>query len=392
MNQRFTIDGSDQLESRLRALCANISDQIRAIIPSRSLQAIVLGGGYGRGEGGVLRTANGDQPYNDIEFYVFIRGNRHWNWRQYGAALTDIAQRLSGETGLHVEFKTDSLERLRGAPISMFTCDLVAAHRIVFQAEPAFAGCSRHLNGSALPLAEATRLLWNRCSGLLLVRELLQHDELTHEQMDFIGRNIAKAQLALGDAVLVAAAAYHWSVVERGARVRNQVRSSNAPEKLEFPKLDIDIEEMKRYHAIGVEFKLHPTLTRAPKSELASEYRRISNLASQLWLSLESCRLDRPFGSIRDYALSATDKCPETFAWRNCLCNVRTFGAAALVDGMGARYPRERLFNSLPLLLWNGEVEHEPDLQRHLQKQLRTKASDWNGFVAAYKQAWPPYG
>ena len=36
-----------------------------------------LGGGYGRGEGGVLRSPESgeDQPYNDLEFYVFTRGS-----------------------------------------------------------------------------------------------------------------------------------------------------------------------------------------------------------------------------------------------------------------------------------------------------------------------------
>ena len=163
-------------------------------------------------------------------------------------------------------------------------------------------------------------------------------------------------------------------------------------EKLELQNLNMDFEEMKRDHAKGVEFKLHPIRNRAPKAELAAEYRRVSKVAADLWLSLENRRLDCSFASIRDYVLSINDKCPETFGLRNCVCNVRTFGPAALLDGMAARYPRERLFNSLPLLLWNGEIEEEPDLQRHLQKQLRTRASDWNGFVAAYKEAWPPYG
>ena len=59
---------------------------------------------------------------------------------------------------------------------------------------------------------------------------------------------------------------------------------------------------------------------------------------------------------------------------------------------VASRYPRERLFNSLPLLLWNGEVSREPEIQRHLQRQLRSTASDWTGLVAAYKEIWSGYG
>jgi hypothetical protein len=393
-NGRFTIDGSDELEARLRGLCSEVSDEIRAIVPPKRLQAIVLGGGYGRGEGGVLRTANRDEPYNDIEFYVFVQGNRHWNCRQYGGALCRIAEALSAENKLHVEFKTDSLERLRRASITMFTYDLVSAHRIVFQTEPAFAGCSHHLQSADLPLREATRLLFNRCSGLLLVRELLQHEQLSSEETDFIRRNIAKVQLALGDALLVASAAYHWSVVERARRMRDEAPDSQfqALETLRIPNFEMTWDQVKRYHSLGAEFKIHPSPPQGSREELTAEYRLVSAIGSQLWLALENRRLNRSFGSIRDYALSRTDKCPETFAWRNLLCNVRTFGPAAALDGMGGRYPRERLFNSLPLLLWNGEVDREPEVQRHLRTQLRSRAGDWNGFVADYKKAWPPYG
>src|SRR6476660_7221197 len=95
-NARFTIDGSDRLEALLDRLCSDIADQICDLVPPKHLQAIVLGGGYGRGEGGVLRVANGaDEPYNDIEFYVFIHGNRHGNCRRYGSALSKIAELTS---------------------------------------------------------------------------------------------------------------------------------------------------------------------------------------------------------------------------------------------------------------------------------------------------------
>src|SRR5438445_13084871 len=72
---RFTLDGSDELERHLTQTCQKVLAGIQAIVPSRKLEALLLGGGYGRGEGGVLKTEAGNQPYNDLEFYVFIRGN-----------------------------------------------------------------------------------------------------------------------------------------------------------------------------------------------------------------------------------------------------------------------------------------------------------------------------
>src|SRR5438105_4846760 len=80
---RFTIDGSDALEAQLANICEQVAACVQSVIAVTKLEAIVLGGGYGRGEGGVLRMPRGDQPYNDIEFYVFLRGSRLWNQRKY---------------------------------------------------------------------------------------------------------------------------------------------------------------------------------------------------------------------------------------------------------------------------------------------------------------------
>ena len=168
---RFTIDGDEGLEEGLLKMCEEVSTGIHKIVPKGQLEAVVLGGGYGRGQGGVLSAQGGDKPYNDLEFYVFVRGNVVWQERVYRNELEELSKRLSAEAGLHVEFKVDSLEKLRQGPVSMFSYDLVSAHRVVFGSEETFAGCEKHLDAKKIPLSEATRLLFNRCSGLLMVRE-----------------------------------------------------------------------------------------------------------------------------------------------------------------------------------------------------------------------------
>src|ERR1041385_3008569 len=126
---RFTRDGSDELERHLERACQKVLASIRRIIPPHRLQGIALGGGYGRGEGGVLKTAVGDQPYNDLEFYVFARGQRLLNERRFGPRLRELGEPLTPQDGVHVEFKDDSLAHLREGPVTMFSYDLVSGHR-----------------------------------------------------------------------------------------------------------------------------------------------------------------------------------------------------------------------------------------------------------------------
>jgi hypothetical protein len=387
VSRRFTIDGSNELEYRLSALCDTISAAVQGIVPASKLQALVLAGGYGRAEGGVLQTAAGDRPYNDIEFYVFICGNPLLNSRRYRRELDHLGHELSGPAGLHVEFKIESIDKLRRGSVSMFSYDLVSAHRIVCGSHGIFAGCQHHLEAGKIPVAEATRLLLNRCTGLLLARECLDDGNLDPETSDFVGRNLAKAKLAFGDALLAARHRYHWSCRERHQRLIQLQSCADAPDGLGT----LFIDRITGYHSEGVEFKLHPRRLTRSATEFRAEDEALSAVAAELWLWLESRRLNRSFASLREYALAARPGDPESFSLRNYALNARAFGLGALFDPLSRFYPRERLLSSLPLLLHQPDVTDKPLLRAHLRKQLRTQASDWSEFVHAYKQLWSNY-
>lgn len=378
--QRFTIDGSPALEQRLAEFCDQVLVGVQKIVPAKLLQMLVLGGGYGRGQGGVLRTESGDEPYNDLEFYVFLRGNRFANEKQFAPKLNALGDQLSAAAGLHVEFKVDSLARLRSAPVTMFSYDLISGHRILFAPDGDFSFCDHHRAAEKIPIQEATRLLFNRCTGLLLAKELLLKPELTTEEADFIGRNLAKAQLALGDALLAATGQYHWSVLERSERVRQMV---------DFEKLPW-LSDARRHHAIGVEFKLHPKRIAKTVRQFTTEHVEISNLARQLWLWIEARRCHEHFASARNYAFSQGRNGSGSLTVRNALLSVSAFGLQSLMDGFGFQYPRERLFRVLSVLLWE-EPLNDLTLKRRLQKLLQTSASDWHSLVAAYKSVWPRF-
>ncbi len=347
-----------------------------AIVPAAKLQGILLAGGYGRGEGGVLRTVDGDKPYNDLEFYVFIGGNAILAERKFRHPLHELGERLSPSAGLEVEFKVLTLGKLRRSRPSMFYYDLLEGHRWVLGGDGLLTGCEHHRNPAAIPLHEATRLLFNRCCGLLFSRERLLRSTFGPEEADFVGRNLAKAQLALGDVLLAAHGEYHWSCRERHQRL---LQSAHFKDSLDWA------EPLKALHAEAIEFKLHPQRSTKSRDSLTAELALVSDLGQKLWLWLESKRLGIQVQTPRDYAFRTENKCPETAPLRNRLLNVRAFG----LRGMAApRYPRERLFNALALLLWDKEALLDPRLLAKTQGELNTSARDLPGLVSAYLKLW----
>ncbi len=378
LRPRFTLDGSRELEQHLERTCVAIAAGIRGLIPAHRLEGILLGGGYGRGEGGVLQSPAGDRPYNDLEFYVFLRGNRHLNERRYGRALHVLGEILTPQAGIEVEFKISSLRELQAAPVSMFSYDLVTGHYRLFGAEPLLAGATHHRDATQIPLAEATRLLMNRGSGLLFARERLERPSFTPADADFVARNIAKAELALGDAVLVAHGAYHWSARERHLQLGRIGRDASLPW----------LDEVRRVHGAAVQFKLHPTRSTDTRELLQTRHAAVAMLAETVWLWLEERRLGRPYGSSCDYALCPLDKWPGSPRGRNLLVTAKAAGLRALTCPDATRHPRERILNALALLLWCPAALADRLLLARLQRDLFSKETSFAGLIQAYRQLW----
>jgi hypothetical protein len=377
---RYTLDGDRDLESHLELTCARIVSAIRGLVPGRKLESVLLGGGYGRGEGGVLAGPDGHHPYNDLEFYVAIRGNRHLNEVLYHRRLEVMAEILTHLAGVEVEFKITSLAEMAAKPVSMFSYDLASGHRVLWPHESpgteAFA--ARHASAADIPLSEATRLLMNRCSGLLLAREKLDKGTLTAADADFVRRNIAKAQLACGDALLVAQGLYHWSCRRRHRRLKALAGYTEDP----------FLDDVLRSHASGVQFKLHPETTAEPREILELRWQEARDQARQCWLRIESRRLGRSFASIRDYLDAPCGKGPESPAVMNLVLNARASGRRFRLSGSLSRHPRERVFNSLALLLWAPDEIPEDERQCLLERELGQRPRSPDGWVDAYRALW----
>lgn len=409
---RFTLDGDAAMEAALDGACSRVLSGVRGLIPERRLEALLLGGGYGRGEGGVLRTPDGQQPYNDLEFYVAIAGPRLANELRYQPGLRALGHILAHQTGVEIEFKVTSLRRLASAPPDMFRYDLMAGHRLLWGRDAALAGCHRHAVPENIPVREATRLLMNRATGLLLARRELERSRWTEEAADFVRRNVAKAQLACGDAILTVCGLYHWSCRMRGRRLERLLDAMKdqllgdanggavpaasgagsllaAPDEpcaadSPFPPIAW-LARVAAHHAAGIEFKLHPTVGPAERETLARQHAVVAAFTLQTWLWVESTRLNRTFLSPRAYAEDHGDKWPDESGLRCALLNLR---ATRRLGRNPLRHPRGRALNALAMLLWDRPALKEPDVLQRVQRDLATRAADYPALLDAYLHLW----
>ena len=174
------------------------------------LMGVVLGGGYGRGEGGVMATGGAQTLSNDLDFYVVAEdGSSADDISAIGRALAPISAEWTRKLGVDADFCTPKTPwRLRHDQERVMIQELVHGYFDVAGAkgETLFAGVDRR-GPEEFPWMEAARLMMNRGAGLMLA--------LASGDNRFVARNINKAVLGAGDARLISRGGYKWKAIER---------------------------------------------------------------------------------------------------------------------------------------------------------------------------------
>jgi hypothetical protein len=215
------------VDDALRAIGAEI-DALH--IPR--LLGVVLGGGYARGEGGVVfgrmvpsshgpmvpdpQTLRPSDPQtlrlsNDLDFYVVAEdGSSGAELAAIAAALRPVSEKWTARLGVDVDFSppktpwriAHDAERLMIQELLHGYCDVAGK-----PGSELFKDIPRR-PPEALPFLEAVRLLVNRGVGLLLAAE-------PGASPEFVARNINKCILGSWDAWLIARGGYRWRALDR---------------------------------------------------------------------------------------------------------------------------------------------------------------------------------
>lgn len=185
--ERDDAKAREVIERDLAAICAAVA----AADPK--LDALVLTGGFSRGEG----TVREGRPVND---YDLVAVRRAWGG---DARYRELGHRLSRDVGIEVDLLPVARARLPHVGRKLFWLDARLGGRVIWgDAEalrriPAF-------DAKDLPRHEAARLLGNRAAGLLLALPT-KDDPQPPEQCDL---QATKAALAAMDATLISRGRY----------------------------------------------------------------------------------------------------------------------------------------------------------------------------------------
>ena len=373
----YFVDDEPALAERLASYLQRLGESLAASPAAQGTVALLLSGGYGRGEGGVFCDAQGvPDLYNDLEFYMLLAdagaetAARKW--------CAQHEQDGTIELGIDVEFKRLPIAVLRAGEPSMFYYDLMQGHRLIWgRADWAEGVPSKLSDAKTIPLHEATRLMFNRGTGLFFSRCALAKGD-QRVTSGFVERNHAKVRIALGDAVLAANGQYHHFCRERNRRIV----AGLADTPPHWSKL-------VAWHTQGTAFKLSPRHLGSSGAELAKAQAELATAWMETLCWLEGKRLGRTFADAISYADAPGRLFPETPWWRNVLLRLRDRRSRGGVLPGWTDYPRAALLRVLVKLV---DPKREPQ-PNEVAPQLGESVppSSWPELEPAYARWWSFY-
>ncbi len=220
-NEHFTAEEAPVVEQAIADMLRRLADDIHRLANADRV-ALYLGGGYGRGEGGVLITQDGRHlPYNDLDFFAFSKGLSSAKRKAFSSNLAAIAPVYEKDLGISVDFApVKPIKKLLHEQHTLMYQELLHSHRHVSGPDLlAEVACS---DAHELSFLEALRLLVNRGMGLLFAAQRLatahMDDDghvIDNDVIDFAVRNMHKAALGAGDALLIAQRHYDYNLERR---------------------------------------------------------------------------------------------------------------------------------------------------------------------------------
>lgn len=340
---RFSSFGSDVFEDRMQRILEEIAEEFSDSIPAAASLTLILGGGYGRGEGGVFLVNDAERVYNDLDFFVFSPDLNPFKKSVIKSKLQHLHHTLSSRYGFDVDFSSpipySSLPKMR---ISLMLYDLLMGHKVI-SGNPHLLSALPKWQASDIPRSEGLRLLLNRAVGLYFARNKLL-EEQSESNWDFIHRNIQKAYQALLEAILISEGRYQSSIKKR----LSQLEDNDVTVYFTDPGV---IDKIRAAY----NFKQKPFIPDLSPVEISKQTEDAIDALKAVYYKLWSLELLRDIDN-GDSLCAALRSRVVNINPKHIMQNFREFKSFRYSRILNNMHPRMRLHMCLPKILFQEEI------------------------------------
>lgn len=313
--------------------------------------ALVLVGGFGRGEGSLMFRDGKPVPVNDYDFIVVVETVSLFVKRRLRRLLRRLSVELEREIHIAVDLDLRDANDLRRTPGTVAWYEVQCGHKIIWGEKGVFDAMPRIDSGN-IDLWDGGFLLFNRSSGLLMAKKrLLDGGPKDERERIHFQIQLSKAAQAWGDCLLIMEGRYDLSYLRR-MELAAEVDFSSVPQG----------GRVRAEYFAALEMKVRPNFTEVSRGDIEAMYESTLSVHEDFMRWFERRRLGGVFETWGEYAsakLVKLDMPPQPSSrLRNLVKNLLAFGFPA---GCGdvSRYSRpviERLACVTPLLLFEKEA------------------------------------
>lgn len=275
---RFTVYGGPALEQELTILAAEAAAVVRAGVRSGAMEALVLLGGYGRGEGGVQVRDGREAPHNNFDFLLLTRGLGKAASKDLKRDLAPRLTALGAPLGIGMDLSVMPASALRRAPALVLWYDMRFGHKTLAGNE-GFVPSLSQMTLDRVPATDVLRLMVNRGTLFLLNDLITAFGDPTGEHRRTLLKHTVKGIIGYGDAFLFSRGRYHWSY-----RARRSAMAALAGEAGGLAEM----------YDRALEFRFRPDYARFEATDLGRWTGDILPELERAHLDFERWRLDRP--------------------------------------------------------------------------------------------------
>jgi len=380
---RFTARGGIEVERRLTQLVREVAEQIAEVAPPDSYKAVLLIGGYGRGEGGVERRDGRELPHNNLDFLMIAQNQNAEQRARLKEAIDARLRPLAEREGIGLDLGIITVDMLRRSPCLVMWYDMRFGHKTIL-GDATFVPNLTQFDVQYIEPADVRNLLVNRGTLFLINQMLLERTQLDEQARRTIVKHAVKGIIGYGDALLFSLGQYHWSYLEKQRRMRASKHVS---------------AEFRALYDRALEFRFSPDYAAYPGEDLRAWSASLLPQLAPVHLRFEAFRLRMPeldWQGYHERALSfALRESPASWrAWARKLRNLlRTPSppAASLACRLGYRVSGMRgvLPILFPMVLYDlDDAAYRAFTQQALGAPDATRAN----LRRAYLRAWGVYG
>ena len=348
MSPKYTVYGNDDFDRKIESDLQNIRNTILTLFPEKDISAIILGGGYGRGEGGVV-VKNGKMClYNDYDMFMITNNISYKKKKEYQEKIFKASEELTEKIGIDVDFgPLKNKNELKKMPFTLMYYELKKGHKVIYGNKNSL----RYLPDydiNKIPKDEMLNYMLNRGVGLFLAYQKITKTKNSETDLEFVERNIYKALMACGDIFLLFEEKYNYLYTAR-------MQSMKILKNNEI----IQDRNFLKYYEDSINYKLHP-VNKFDHLDVKLEYTLKVFEKFYLYAFSEYWQRNIPSFDVYYPMLSqeAVPKCRNIKnLLKNNLLNIKEVGCKNFSFKFSMNYPRYRLFFALPYFLFNCEIK-----------------------------------